>query len=205
MIFRDIKQNDDEWEKFRLGKVTGSKLGCVMANFGKAFGPPAHDYALKIALERITGYGDTDAYSNSHMDRGHEQEPLARALYEETYFCDVLNGGFFDLEDKGCSPDGLVGEHGLIEIKSVIAKVHHANVKRNDVDPAYKWQVAGNLMFSKRDWIDFVSYCQSYPAGKKLFAVRKHKKELRGKFRMLKKRLKEFDNLIATKTRDILK
>ena len=128
--FIDVQQNTDDWFSLRAGKLTSSKLGVVMANYGKSFGEPAKKYAVNIAIEQITGEPIPSTYTNEHMQRGHEQEPLARMLYEEEYFCDVTNGGFFGSKFIGCSPDGLVSDSGLIEIKSVIGSVHFANIKR---------------------------------------------------------------------------
>ena len=170
--FHDVKQNTDEWYQLRAGKPTSSKLGTIMANYGKAFGEPAKKYAVDIAVEQLTGRPTPSVYSNKHMERGHEQEPVARMLYEEQKFCDVTNGGFWGDDYFGCSPDGIVGEKGCIEIKSVIAHVHYANIKRNGVDPAYKWQCIGNLFFTGSDWIDFISYCEQFPDDRKLFTHR---------------------------------
>ena len=139
MIFHDIQQNTDQWYDLRGGRITSSNLGCIMANFGKAFGDPAKKYAINIAIEQITGRPIPSTYTNAHMERGHEQEPLARMLYEEETFSEVANGGFFCDDLIGCSPDGLIDDSGVIEIKSVIASVHYANVKRGSCDPAYKW------------------------------------------------------------------
>lgn len=93
MQFVDVPQNTDEWQALRLGKVTASNFGCFMANEGKAFGDPAKRYALQIALEISTGRKAEASFSNEHMERGHEQEPVARMLYEEETFSDVSNGG----------------------------------------------------------------------------------------------------------------
>ena len=87
-------------------------------------------------------------------------------MYENDTFYDVTNGGFFGSEFVGCSPDGLVDDCGVIEIKSVIAPIHFATVKRQSLDPAYRWQCIGNLKFTGRDWLDFVSYCSEFPEGK---------------------------------------
>ena len=81
MIWHDVDQNDDEWRALRCGKVTGSGLGKVMANNGKAFGDPAKKYAVQLALERITNTWQDNGFSNAHTERGHEQEPIARMLY----------------------------------------------------------------------------------------------------------------------------
>lgn len=194
--FHDIDQNTDEWFSMRAGKLTSSKLNIVMANYGKAFGEPAKKYAVNIAVEQITGTPIASDYTNDHMRRGHEQEPLARMLYEDETFSSVSNGGFFESDFVGCSPDGLVFDDGVIEIKSVITSVHYANVKRQGVDPAYKWQCIGNLKFTGRDWIDFVSYCADFPDGKKLYTHRLNKSELEEEFKMLDSRMSEFKRLV---------
>lgn len=196
MKFHDVDQNSDEWFELRGGRLTSSKLGTIMANFGKAFGEPAKKYAVNVAIEQITGEAISSSFTNEHMERGHEQEPIARAAYEEYFFCDVTNGGFFDLGFVGCSPDGLVGDTGLIEIKSVIGSVHYANIKRGAADPAYKWQCIGNLKFTGRDWIDFVSYSADFPEDKQLFVVRMHKKDLQQEFEMIAQRIEQFEKLV---------
>jgi len=204
--FYDVEQNSDEWFQHRAGKLTSSNLGKVMANLGKAFGDPAKKYAVQIAIEQITGNPVSSSYSNEHMERGHEQEPIARMLYEQENFCDVTNGGFFESDTKfvGCSPDGLVGDDGVIEIKSVISSVHFANVKRQSFDPAYKWQFIGNLKFTERNWIDFVSYCEDFPEGKRLYTFRLNKEDYQKEFKQIDDRVDEFERLVYTTKKEIL-
>lgn len=204
MKFHNVDQNTDEWIDLRAGKVTGSPFGKIMANEGKAFGPPANAYAIQIAIERMTGEAQGGGYSNGHMERGHEQEPLARKAYEDEYFCDVSNGGFFDCGNEGCSPDGLVYDDGLIEIKSVIPSVHYQTVKRNSFDPSYKWQLYFNLQKTGRKWIDFVSYCHDYPRGKKLFVHRLKAIDLTEIFDRMDARLKEFERLVIEVKNNII-
>ena len=160
--WHDVEQNSEEWENLRLGKITSSSFNIIMANYGKAFGEPAKKYALKLALERIKNYKSEYKYSNAHMERGHEQEPIARMLYEDLYFTEVTNGGFFDCGFYGDSPHGLVGNDGVIEIKSVIDTTHYANIKRGSIDPSYKWQVIGHLDCTGLEWCDFISYCAEF-------------------------------------------
>ena len=74
-MFLDIQQNTEEWLQLRVGKVTSSGIGKIMANYGKAFGPPAKEYAVKIALEQLTDDAVGYHYTSAHMERGHEQEP----------------------------------------------------------------------------------------------------------------------------------
>ena len=205
MIFHDIEQNTDEWLQLRLGKATASKFACFMANDGKAFGEPAKEYALQLALERITDQSTANGYSNDHMERGKEQEPIARMLYEQEYFTKVLNGGFFDYGDYGDSPDGLIGESGVIEIKSVIAKVHYATLIRGTFDPSYKWQLIGHLECTNRDWVDFVSFCADFPESKKLIVHRLVKDDFQDEIARLKARREEFLNLVIETQKNIIK
>jgi hypothetical protein len=195
--FIDVEQNSDEWFELRAGRLTSSKLGVVMANYGKAFGEPAKKYAVNIAIEQITGEPIPSTFTNAHMERGHEQEPIARELYENYTFSDVTNGGFYDCDFVGCSPDGNVYIDGLIEIKSVIASVHFANIKRGTVDPAYSWQCVGNLKFTERDWLDFVSYSSEFPVDKQLFVHRIYAADLAAEFDKIDVRVDEFKKLVA--------
>ena len=204
MKFIDVDQNSDEWYQLRAGKITSSALSKAMANFGKAFGEPAKKYAVSIAIEQITGKAIPSDYSNEHMERGHEQEPIARMLYEEEQFTSVTNGGFFDLGDIGCSPDGLVDDNGVIEIKSAIPSIHFDRVKRNKYDSAYKWQLAGNLKFTGREWIDFISYCQAFPEGRQLFVHRSTVDDFKEEFKMIDERTEQFRELIEQTKQTII-
>jgi len=169
-----------------------------------SFGDPAKKLALQLAIEQITGNPILSTFSNDHMDRGHEQEPIARALYEETFFCEVTNGGMFDNGKTGISPDGLVYDDGIIEIKSVIASVQYATIKRMNIDPSYKWQCVFNLKESERDWLDYVSYCAEFPEGKQLFDYRIVKEDMQDKFAMIDSRLAEFWPLVEERKQLIL-
>lgn len=203
--FYDVEQDlDGEWGQLRAGRLTSSKLGCVMANYGKAFGDPAKKYAVNIAVEQITGIPTPSSFSNDHMLRGHEQEPIARALYEERTFSTVTNGGFFGSDFVGCSPDGLVLKPGVVEIKSVISSTHFATIKRGGFDPAYRWQCIGNLKFTGRDWIDFVSYCADFPDDKQLYVYRGHKEDFPEQFAMIDDRISQFKELVKATKETIL-
>lgn len=204
MLWHDVEQNTDEWQALRLGKATASKFGCFMANDGKAFGDPAKQYALQIALERLTGTKSEFSFKNDHMDRGHEQEPIARMLYEDERFVDVLGGGFFDCGEYGDSPDGLVGTDGVVEIKSVIATTHYATLRRNSFDPAYRWQLIGHLDCTGRDWVDFISFCSDFPEGKQLSIHRLYRDECGDELSRLAERRTEFLALVQSTTEFIL-
>jgi hypothetical protein len=199
----DVQQNSEEWLALRLGKATGSNFGCFMANYGKPFGEPAKRYALQIALEQLTGKKAEHSFTNEHMERGHEQEPIAKMLYAEEFFADVTNGGFYDCGDYGDSPDGLVGDSGVIEVKSVIASTHYENMLRRSFDPAYKWQLVGHLDCSGRDWVDFISYCSDFPVGSQLCVYRLHREQCEDELNMLRQRRDEFLKLVEATRNNI--
>ena len=196
--FNEVEQNSDEWFAMRLGKATMSNAPKFMANLGKAFGEPAKAYALQLSLEQVTGRKSGVSFTNEHMLRGQEQEPIARELYEHENFVTVTNGGFFASDTWGSSPDGLVGDDGIIEIKSVISTTHYATLKRGAHDPAYHWQLMGHLHATGRAWVDFVSYCADFPEGKQLITHRVHRTDVETDLKSLDERLNEFLQLIET-------
>lgn len=197
MRWHDVEQNTDEWLDLRVGKLTGSSVSVVMANYGKAFGDPACRLAVSLAREQVTGRRSVaESFSNAHTERGHAQEPIARMLYQEQTFTDVLNGGFFERDNLGCSPDGLVMSDGLVEIKSVVDHVHYSNIRRGGIDPKYKWQIYFNLMVTERDWIDFVSYCADFPPDTQLYTFRVSRGECGEFFDMMSGRIADFFEMV---------
>ncbi len=201
-MWHSIDQNCDDWLALRAGKLTGSNASKVMAHYGKAFGEPAKKLAVDIAIEQITGKPIEGGYSNDHMERGHEEEPIARQLYESEYFTIVENGGFYDNGDTGCSPDGICG-NGLIEIKSAIPSIHYQRIKINSFDSAYRWQLLFNLRESDKDWIDFVSYCSTFPEDKRLFVHRVIAEDCKEDFEKIESRVSEFMALVTLVKSDI--
>jgi len=192
-MFVNVRQNTEEWFQLRLGKITSSNFDKIMANEGKAFGPPAIEYAEKVALEVVTGERDeSSSFKNGYMERGNDLEPVAKELYEIERFCEVSNGGFniSDCEKFGDSPDGNVGKNGCIEIKSVIPKTQWKRIKKGGVDMAYKWQIQGHLLLGKKEWCDFVSYCPEMPENKRLHIERVYPDE--DMIKRLKQRLTLF-------------
>lgn len=204
MLWHDIQQNTDEWQALRCGKVTASNFKYFMAHEGKSFGDPAKNYALQIALELANGKKAVVGFSNDHTERGHEQEPIARMLYEQEQFTTVSNGGFFDCGKHGDSPDGLVDDDGVIEIKSVIASTHYATMKRGSFDPAYRWQLVGHLDCSGRDWVDFVSYCSEFPQHNQLLVYRLLRSECVDELARLAARRSEFLELVTATHQEVI-
>lgn len=127
--------------------------------------PEAKTFTMLLAAERITGWSDP-VYVSDDMWRGIDDEPRARAAYAE-HHAPVSECGFMT-EDCfgftiGYSPDGLVGDDGLIEIKSRRAKAQLATILADAVPAANMAQLQCGLLVSGRDWIDYVSYCGGMP------------------------------------------
>lgn len=196
--FIDVEQNTDDWDELKLGKISGSNAGVFMANDGKSFGEPAKKYARKLAIERATDMpSGMQITASEQMNRGHEQEPQAIKLYEKKYLVKVSNGGFFDFEYYGCSPDGLVDEKGIIEVKS-----HEGHIFLENLDKSppsnYKWQLVMNMWVTGADWVDFVLYSAYMPIGKQLFIRRYTQQNLAFETERFKLRFFEFEKLVKS-------
>jgi len=194
-IFHNVEQNSDEWFNVRLGKITASNFGTIMANYGKAFGEPAKKYAMRTALESVIKTV-LPTYKNNNTERGHELEPIAREIYENDTFTEVLQGGFMEFGRFGASSDGLVNPDGSIEIKSVLYNTHFERIINGGFDTSYQWQIHGNIWIYERKWCDFVSYCPEFPYQKNLHIFRVERDE--EKIKMLEERLNEFVSLVDT-------
>lgn len=175
--FPDLVQGTDAWLEARRGIVTASAVGQLVT--AKTFRPAANDTsraltALLVA-ERITGWIDP-VYVSDDMMRGTLDEPIARAKYAEHY-APVAELGFMVREEGwgrlGYSPDGLVGDDGLIEIKSRRAKKHLTTILADQVPAENMAQIQAGLLVSGRQWCDYVSFCGGMP----LYVKRVHPDE----------------------------
>lgn len=150
-----MPQNSEEWYQARLGRVTASCFSDVMAG-GK--GITRNKYMLRLAAERLTGMRQ-DSYSNAAMEAGHEFEPLARAAYEFEHDVAVEQIGLVQSgEWIAASPDGLVGDNGLLELKCPYTTTHMQYWLDDRLPPEYRQQVQGQLWVSEREFCDFCSY-----------------------------------------------
>lgn len=156
MIIIDVEQGTEKWFDEKMGKPSASRFKDMKAGGN---GATRKKYVYQKATEILTGKMP-EQYSNAHMERGVEQEPEARALYEMTRDVDVVEVGLALLDDKSAcaSPDGLVGDKGGTEIKSVIPTVHLETFLSGKMPPAHMAQVQGNLWVFEREWWDFISY-----------------------------------------------
>jgi hypothetical protein len=126
------------------------------------------------------------------MDRGHDQEPIAKQIYENRFFAKLDGGGFFDHGLVGVSPDCLIDDDGVGEVKSVIANVHYNNVLRGSFDPSYKWQYIGNLHYTQRDYMHTVSYCADFDDDHCLFTCLIERESVKKEIEMLLERIEFF-------------
>jgi putative phage-type endonuclease len=162
----DIEQGSDDWHALRRGKITASAVSRLITATGK---PAANDTSraqlLQLLAERITGQSDASCYTDD-MARGHLLEPLARDLYAKHY-SPVVECGFITATlggvELGYSPDGLVGDDGLIEIKSPRQKNHLKALLADNLPPEYVPQVQLGLAVTGRSWCDFISYAPGLP------------------------------------------
>jgi hypothetical protein len=193
MNFHNIPQGTEEWFRLRIGRITASNFGTIMANEGKAFGEPAKRYASRVAIESVLGSKLPD-YQNDYMVRGIEFEDQAKYQYEQENLITVHPGGFMEEDCFGGSADGIVDPNGLIEIKTTIYSTHFERWKNKDYDSAYQWQIIGNIWLYEVDWCDFISYCPEFPSQKKLYVFRVERDD--EKIKRLKVRLNEFKELV---------
>ena len=116
---KNVEQGTDAWRELRLGHVTASSVADIMAKGRSGEAESRYKYKMRIVAERLTKQGQ-ESYVNSAMEWGVEQEPFARMAYEVALGVFVDKTGFWhhpDIECVGVSPDGLIGDDGLIEIK----------------------------------------------------------------------------------------
>jgi hypothetical protein len=167
----DLIQGTDEWFAARRGIVTASVVGQLITP--KTVKPAANDYSraltTTLVAERITGWTDP-VYVSDDMMRGTMDEPVARDLYGRHY-APVVEVGFMVRDDwgwrLGYSPDGLVGDDGLIEVKSRRPKKHLATILADEVPLENMAQIQAGLLVSGRAWCDYLSYCGGMPMWRK--------------------------------------
>lgn len=153
-------QRSDEWFLARCGKITASRISDIMPNSKGGYYASRKNYIAQLVCERLTGSVE-ESFSNKAMQWGTDKEPEARAAYEVLTGDLVREVGFIDHPDiamSGASPDGLVGENGLIEIKCPNTATHLQTLITGKIDKKYIYQMLWQMLCTKRSWCDFVSY-----------------------------------------------
>ena len=172
----DIIQRSDEWYEIRLGKVTASRVGDVMAQ-GRSGAPSAtrKNYMAELIAERLTGI-KPENFTSAAMQWGVENEGLARSAYEADKLVAVEEVGFVEhptIKNFGASPDGLVGNDGLVEIKCPNTSTHIDNLLLPErIDNDYMRQMYAQGACTGRKWCDFVSFDPRLPEDKALSIYR---------------------------------
>lgn len=166
-MYPDLVQGSGEWLEARRGIVTASTVGQLITPKTVKPAANAHSRALtaQLVAERLTGWVE-DPYVSHDMLRGSLDEPVARQVYAE-HHAPVDEVGLIVRDDWGwcigSSPDGLVGDDGLIEVKSHRPKEHLARILAGDVPAEHMAQVQCGLLVSGRQWCDYISYCGGMP------------------------------------------
>jgi putative phage-type endonuclease len=167
-------QGTDAWKQERLGKVTASRIADMMARTKTGYGASRTNYQAELLVERLTGL-PTEGYTNAAMVWGTETEPLARAAYEFLQDAEVQLVGFVPhptIAMSGASPDGLVGDGGLVEIKCPNSATHLDTLLGGSIPSKYVSQMQWQMSCADRKWCDWVSFDPRMPAHMQLFVRR---------------------------------
>lgn len=171
----NIEQRTDDWFTARLGKVTASSLHKVLARTKTGYGADRANYLTQLVLERVTN-SKAEGYVNAEMQWGIDQEPFARAAYEAHTGVLVDEIGFMPhptIEMSGASPDGLVGDSGMVEIKCPSSKTAlECWLSDNPVENKYFAQMQWQMACAGRDWCDYVVFDPRMPQKAQLFIYR---------------------------------
>ncbi len=167
-------QGSPEWYAARLGKVTASRVADVMARTKTGWGASRKNYMADLIAERLTGM-PVEQYTNQAMQWGIDTEAQARNAYSFFRDAEVLEVGFIDhpkIPMTGASPDGQIGDDGLLELKCPNTATHIEALLSAAVPEKYLLQMQWQLACTGRQWCDFVSFDPRMPERMRLFAVR---------------------------------
>jgi len=169
-----VEQGSPEWFQMRLGKVTASRVADILAKTKTGPSASRQNYLIELAIQRTTGIIQ-ESYSNSAMEWGTQTEPQARVAYEVATNNFVDKVAFIDhpsIKWFGCSPDGLVSDRGLLEIKCPNSATHWEYFKSKKPPQKYFIQMQAQIAVTNKDWCDFVSFDPRMPDRSQLLIVR---------------------------------
>lgn len=169
-----IIQGTPEWFAARAGKVTASRVADIMRRTKSGYSTSRANYAAELLVERLTGQCEP-SYTSPAMQWGKDQEPFARQAYSALHDVEVYEVGFVDHPEvamSGASPDGYVGECGLVEIKCPLTATHLDTLLNGTINPDYVTQVQWQLACTGREWCDFVSFDPRLPEELRLYVHR---------------------------------
>jgi len=163
---RDVSQRSTEWFQARCGRVTASRIADVVAQTKSGWSASRDRYMGQLIAERLT-QRPAESYTSTAMQWGIDNEPAAVEAYEAITLSVVEPAGFFvhpNITLAGASPDGLVGDEGLVEIKAPETHTHldtliaANNPRRDPIQSKYRLQMQWQMACTGRKWCDFVSY-----------------------------------------------
>lgn len=169
-----MDQGTSEWFAARCGNVTASRITDVMTKTKSGYGAGRKNYMAALVVERLTGEV-ADSFTNDAMRWGTETEPMAREAYEAAREVFVIEDGFMPhptIERTGASPDGLVGDDGMIEIKAPNTATHLDTLLSQTIPRKYILQMHWQMDCYDRQWVDFVSFDPRLPDGLQMFIKR---------------------------------
>ena len=169
-----MEQRTTEWHTARLGKVTASRVADVIAKTKAGYGASRANLMADLIVERLTGQ-PASTFTNAHMEWGTEQEPHARAAYSARTGELVEEVGFIDhpcITNSGASPDGLVGDDGLVEFKCPATATHLDTLLAGEVPSKHIPQLQWQMACTGRKWCDFCSYDPRLPEHLRMFVKR---------------------------------
>ena len=164
MVVHDCEQGSEQWFAVRRGIPTASMFATVLAKGrdGRSPSLTRNTYLYKLAGEIETGE-PMENYSNDHMARGHEMEDGARKLYALMTDAEPRRVGFISSGPKGCSPDSLIDEVGMLEIKTKLPHLAIECLLKDEFPPEHKAQCQGALWVAEREWIDLIVHWPKLP------------------------------------------
>jgi putative phage-type endonuclease len=168
------EQGSQEWLQDRCGKVTASRIADLMARTKSGYSASRANYASQLICERLTGCV-APSFTNAAMIHGTETEPEARRAYEFYIDRDVIQVGFIphpSIEMAGASPDGLIGDDGLLELKCPNSATHIETLLGGVIPDKYVKQMQFQMACTGRQWCDFASYDNRLPERMRLFVKR---------------------------------
>jgi putative phage-type endonuclease len=175
-----IEQGTEAWFAMRLGKVTASRVADVMAKTKTGIAASRHNYLIELALQRVTGVFE-QSFTTQAMQDGIDRECQARSLYEVTTGEFVDQAPFVDhptIQGFGASPDGLINNNGLCEIKCRGNSGHWEVIKTKEIPKKYWIQQQAQLACTGREWNDYVGYNPNFPDRSKLYIQRIYRDEV---------------------------
>ena len=180
MIVHDCAQRSDAWLTARLGKLNASRAGDMLATLKNGSEAASRrDLRVQLCLERLTGQSQENGYIHADMQRGTDLEPEALAAYEAYTGVLVVPMGYcaHDTLAAGASPDGFIGDDGLVEVKCPRAANHLAYLKAQSVPKEHLPQLVHQLWITERKWVDLVSFDPRWPEPLRLFIARYQRNE----------------------------